>query len=403
MNVWNKVLIVLLCVTSLIFFWLVAQRFVLGKTWEEKIVKLDKDLEAAQLAVDNLTREIFGDSLNTERSWAAKGLKQQLEYIRGLQNGTVWTNCEPINISQAGNQVTVSYLLPGGYAATHVQKNGLVYIFDSGVALDSASETAETASQFLGTFWIESVNDMQVSLVSVGSMTQAEVDAINNSIQKQNGWIACADRLPVDSPNDIAAWSSDEKSMVLFSSEDQQFLALAEGTVDEAATGQKRLSRDFEYELKKKFIDRDDQNTLFARRQVALTDLNQVVIDQLVSIGADVPAEIAELISQESLNTALAANKTETYAAQKERLTEEAAAMVHERDLVKSSLDRAEAELKATEAKIAGLLQANVKMAAEIAQAEIENAEKIILDSEERTAARDDSAMIIQQKALLGI
>ena len=67
MCVQNKVLLSLIALAAIFFFVLGANRFKLGKEWEEKIAKQAQQIEDLTSQIDKLHAEIYSDSISRSK------------------------------------------------------------------------------------------------------------------------------------------------------------------------------------------------------------------------------------------------------------------------------------------------------------------------------------------------
>ncbi len=423
MSVWNKVLLILLVITGIVYVWLNSQRFLLNKNWEEKLVKLEKQYEDLLTEVDKLKVEIHGNPQNKEMDWEKLGFQAQSDRIRilfggywqyrntenkeaikrcgSVAAGKVWVNCEPKQMVNNKGVVTTSFLLGPNYDWHGVHENGLVYVFDSGSKFqvnnksDVSPEkeitdqtTPGTGSIYLGAFRVVNIKNFEVSLTSVTTLNEAEIARIDQSVKAKQSWIICVDRLPSDSPDDMITFSKmNPKFVATLSEQDKEYFAKTSYTPTELmelppaemnkADELKRVPVDYTFLLEKAFIKRDAINTIIARKEGALNNINIVLVDQLVAMGTEISAEVKPFVNQAIYDQKKKDNKLETWSGQQTRLTSELATMTQQRDFVKSKLDKAKETVLELRNQIAVLVKENLSLAAKAARAQIQAAERI--------------------------
>ena len=136
---------------------------------------------------------------------------------------------------------------------------------------------------------------------------------------------------------------------------------------------------DYQGLLARQFATRDAENLLKSRRSLALTHLTYVLVDQLVAIGAEVDENMQALYTAEDFDAAVARKRAASYEEKQATLAAALAKMEGYRDLAKSKLEEAQARVAECQAAVDATLAENVRLAAEIAQAQIalaENAEQ---------------------------
>ncbi|MDO5553823.1 MAG: hypothetical protein Q4G68_08675 [Planctomycetia bacterium] len=437
MNIWNKVLLVLITLTGIGFMILASNRYVLQKDWATKIQNLEKKLAQAESEVQTLEQEIYGDPLKKERDWDNLPLLAQKERIRSLISGAIWVGCESQTISSQNNRVTTSFILPTQYNYAGVRPSSLVYLFDSGApfvavassagaeapaeagteseATEEASETpaepapapevaaevdssdaaaaepaiATAPARFLGIFKIEAVNRSEINLSSVNNMTQDEIDLLDQSIKGKNSWIVCPDRPPVDSPADLKAWcGSNSEFLTMLSAEEQDFLLKDEFTPGEALVigrgdmdsdhVEKRLPLDFNYLLEQGYTKRDTLTATIARKEMSLADVNLVLVEQLLTMGMDIPEVAQAVVDRAVYDAAKAEYKHVSMTDKKTQLTAALASMKKQCEIVHDKLELVETTLAEMRAEIESLLAKNRDLAIGIAQSQFQAVNKIL-------------------------
>ncbi len=428
MNVWNKVLYVLIAILCVVFTVFAANKYALTKAKEAEIAKQEQQIDDLQKEIAALQIAIDGDPLKKAETWADLGVRAQLDRVRGLLRGDAFVNCLPVDATEVeidkdpiaqtpimGSKITftvpASYSLTAfsdaGDAASSFRQNALAYVFDSGLAYvdeavetadadaETASEAAAVAPRYLGAFKFVGAANAQAVLESVDNLTAEELEAIQESRASGRSWIVCLDRLPTDAPTNVAELiaadaetfaSLDETTKTYFETANpstQVFEALA--TAADATT-----AVDYQGLLARQFATRDAENLLKSRRSLALTHLTYVLVDQLVAIGAEVDENMQALYTTEDFDAAVARKRAASYEEKQATLAAALAKMEGYRDLAKSKLEEAQARVAECQAAVDATLAENVRLATEIAQAQIalaENAEQKSENGVETTTA----------------
>lgn len=233
MSIWNKVLLVLIFLTATFYAVLISNRFVLNRQKEEEIAGLEKRRLDESSAVAKLRGDLNGDPLKEVKSWDDCGLNLKMTRLSQLIRGRMLVDCQAMRApANKDGVVSTSFCLssvdkPRLFADIHLSQDTMVYLFDSGSPLPKGGEgeaapaaegkTAGRPARFLGIFTVESINDeaKEINIVSVGTVTQAEEARMAESVRGGNSWIVCLDRLPVDSPDDLAYWLGGEDKELL--------------------------------------------------------------------------------------------------------------------------------------------------------------------------------------------
>lgn len=225
MNIWNKILLFLIFVTAAFFAVLVSNRFKLTAQWEEKLLTQDKNLADLTSQVAQLRGAVFGDSLEESTAWEKMPLEVKMHKLESLRGGHLWIHCvSPQAPQRDGINIRTSFCLeptsrPRQHSDMAFSQNAVAFVFDSGnppVEDGKTADATEAAAQFLGAF---TINDFhaeanEVIVTSVGAVSDMEYQRIEQSVQGGNEWFVYVDRLPYDSPDDIAEWLSGPDSKI---------------------------------------------------------------------------------------------------------------------------------------------------------------------------------------------
>lgn len=418
MNVWNKVFYALIAVLCVGFTVLAANKYSLTKDWDAKLDAQDAKIAQLQQEIAALQVELDGDPLKAAESWDDLGLRVQIDRLDALYRGDVFFNCAPVEaltFEVDKDPITqdsilgakIAFTVPTTYALTAFADAGadafrqgsVAYVFDSGFALqaetaenaaeeaaeeaadETTNETAEVAAsapRYLGAFKFVGAAETQASLESVGLLTEEELTAIQESQQSGRSWIVCVDRLPMHAgaPDVAALIEADAETFASLPEETRTYFqnATPQAHISELFPGigdASTIGPDYQGVLARQQATRDAENVLKARRTLALKDLTYVLVDQLVSIGAEVDEATQALYAAEDFDAAVARKRVPSYAERQATLAADLEKMESYRDLAKLKLEEAQARVAECQAAIDATLAENARLAAEIAQAQI--------------------------------
>jgi hypothetical protein len=184
MNVWNKVLLGLIAVVSIVLFYFCTRALKANQVWLEAYTKHETALKNIAKQTDEL--------VNGEQ-----GLRQvrvQLAKITAGQ-GRVWPNAKLANLGQAGEVTLTTAITP----PTHPG----IQIF----AIEDPSQQSPTGA-FMGEFTVRAIQNNNVQLAPARTLTQAQLARIQ---QSRSTWTlyevmpaAQADAAPADTASPSA-------------------------------------------------------------------------------------------------------------------------------------------------------------------------------------------------------
>ena len=412
MNVWNKVLMALVAIMCVVFGVFAANKYNYTKEQETNVKKLEADLAKVQDEIQQLRYEIYGGPDKVAENWRELGLEGRLSYLRGLQNGEAFSNCQPVEarVDEENGTSTVAFSVDPQSKTTAFRTGVVAFVFDSGSAVvqkaapaegGDASESADVASDetvasanpyaFLGAFKVTGATDAQVKLESIGTSSADELTALKESARSGRSWVVYADRLPIDSPSDVAYFEREDSSRAsALPAETATFVTreLTLSDVEAIAAGdelaaESRYPVDFQGSLEQSWFVRDEQNVIKARRIVARDTFTRIIADQFVAMGEEVKDE--DVLAFENWDdvyaAAVARKKVDSWRENIAKTKESLAQMEGFRDLVKKTLDAAEQGVADCQHAIDELIVKNGELALKIATAQFAALRKIESDS----------------------
>ena len=419
-------LIAIMCVVFGVF---AANKYNLTKEQEGNVAKLEAELAKVRDDIQQLRYDIYGGPEKVAANWRELGLEGRLTYLRGLQNGEAFSNCQPVEarVDEEKGSSTIAFAVDPQDKTTAFRAGVVAFVFDSGAAVvqkaasDSSSEGADASDSsdvasadatdadaeavasanpyaFLGAFKVTGANDAQVNLESIGSSSVEELTALKDSARSGRSWVVYADRLPIDSPADLAYFESEnpERAKALPAAT-ASFVTRGLTFADVEALGSNgqiaadsRFPVDFQGALERGWFDRDEQSVINARNTMALETFTNIIADQYVAMGEEVKDEdVLAFENWDDVYAAAVARKKvdswqENIAKTKEALTR----MEGYRDLVKKTLDAAEQGVADCRQAIDDLIVKNAETAAKIAAAQFLALEKV--EAESKTVSNSE-------------
>jgi hypothetical protein len=356
MNVWNKVLLGLIGVVSVVMFYMAARALETQTYWRN----LSRDFEAK---IDNTQKEnrILEEGSGKEGDEKQFGIRQvSLELHRLLlDRRRVWFGCEPkmpikLGREDGSAEITLTVEIPVKKSEGKPdEKPG-----DHGIAPKTvlyAFEDADVQKKgtYLGEFVVKSVTGKQVTIVPTDKLTLREIDQLGKA---KGPWILY-DILPRDSHEIFAGMSDEQKKAMLPPDSLKEYLkdgkpAEKDDPKDQVVDGKFiRPLRDYQILLS---AERDKH--VFLYNSIATAEKDKKLIDDALAAG-----QKQEEACKKDVDTA----KGDVVKWNGERAT-----VAAYRDALKESLD-------SVQATISKLLDSNKAMAGQIAKFQLEAARLI--------------------------
>jgi hypothetical protein len=178
MSIWNKVLLGLIFVTSLVFMYMAARTLQTHKTWresaqrqEQQLADVDEQIEEAIHATSE--REVIAEM-------GIEQLRQGLFAIL-IDRGRVWNNCEPEQISEETGAVRVKTdfpdedNLPGRHG---IHEKTVLHVFEEA---DVEAPLNEAGGRYLGEFRVTEVADGLVGMEPSMKLGERELRRLTES------------------------------------------------------------------------------------------------------------------------------------------------------------------------------------------------------------------------------
>ena len=329
MSIWNKVLVLLICLVAPAFFYFSARALSTHKHWRESAQKHDQRIAALETEADVLLNGKKGDE-------SQPGLrKTQLALYEALiGRGRVWYNCMPKKIDPKTFEIAVSTDVPAPHGITD---KTVLTVFDE--------QDFAAGGRYLGQFVVRQVDEKnkQVVFAPVTNLDPAALQRIAKSVESKKPWTLC-EIMPSDNHDIFAGMKPEQLAKML-----------PQASLDEyAKDGQDkyvRQLRDYQF----LFDNLDSQHkTLIEARNAAL--LNKNLMDEAV---ADAKKQVQ--FRQEEIAS----------------LRKEVAEVSRERDVILAHQKSLESEIQTRVARIDTLIKQNRSLAAEIAKDQLEAVRRV--------------------------
>jgi hypothetical protein len=208
MCIWNKILVGLIGVASLVLFYMAARALKTETYWSELAQKHEQRLR--QVTQQNI--ELM------EGTPQQPGIRQlRLEtYKLLLDRRRVWWNCDPKLVKPGAEGGLAEITLELSQPDKTIPKKLVVYVFE-----EAFVQNKEHRGQYLGEFTITNiVNGKQLTLESTGRLSPREADKLKRARPR---W-ALYELLPRDSHEIFASLSDAEKKAMFLPDSVQEYL-----------------------------------------------------------------------------------------------------------------------------------------------------------------------------------
>lgn len=200
MCIWNKVLVGLISVASVVFFYMAARTLQTHKYWAELARKHEQRIEKLQKENHMLAEgEARADGTTQE------GIRQVRTDLHRLlvDRGRVWFQCDPkvkIGREDGSAEVTAAIEQPAPHG---IAPQTVLYAFEEA--------DAQQKGRYLGEFVVTKTGDKQVTFVPTGRLNTRELDRLQAA---KRPW-KLYDELPRDNHEVFASWTDEQKKEVL--------------------------------------------------------------------------------------------------------------------------------------------------------------------------------------------
>jgi hypothetical protein len=344
MSIWNKVLVGLIGVASLVLFYMAARALKTETSWSEQAAK---DRQTIQQLTDE------------NRNWAdgVRQLRMDL-YKLLLDRRRMWPECNAtVKTGPDTAEVTVAITktLPHG-----IKQGSVLYAFEEA--------DVQKKGQYLGEFAVKNSGEKQLNLVPTAVLSPRE---INKLAKAKRAWVLY-EIMPSDNHEAFASLSDADKKAMLAALPDESLR---------------------EYLKDGKPAEKDDpsENVVAGNYVRPLLDYSVLLNDEREQ--RMLLADSIEAVRQDTqfVKDALAEAQTQADACTKDiaSTTAEKERLQHERDVVNALRQKLEKSVGAMEAWIARLTKINQDMAGQIAKFQLEAAQRI----DQRTRAMAQSGV----------
>lgn len=208
MSIWNKVLLGLIFVTSLVYMYMAARTLQTHKTWREASQRQEKQLEDLDEQIEKTLHAFSEQEVIAEMG--IEQLRQELFAVL-IDRGRVWNNCEPEQIMAETGAVRVKTdfpdedNLPGRHG---IHEKTILYVFEEA---DVEAPLNQAGGRYLGEFRVTEVADGLVGMEPAMRMDQRELKRLAES---RGPW-SLYEVLPYDSHKIVRKMDKDYLQRVL--------------------------------------------------------------------------------------------------------------------------------------------------------------------------------------------
>lgn len=360
MSLWNKILLVLIAIATLVFFHAAARTLKTQKYWVDLGEEFRKGDKRGHKGIEQYQREnqalLDADEANLlpDKTVGIHCLERQLRETL-INRGRVWDKCEPAekratNPAQAEVAVNTDKPVPNGITVKMV-----LYVFEEG--------DDQNPGNYIGEFKVTQVAENRVSLANTMTLTDRELKRLNAS---KGPWILY-ELMPADRHDVFADMTDEKKNAVLPEASRPEYLrdglAAQAGDPADCKTADGKYQRRLR-DYKELYKDYHTHRTLFIDSFEALTRDVQYVDAALKD--AKVQEQFAEK-EVAGLKVELAWNKKQ-------------------QEAVAAYMLKLQGRVTSLQQRVKDLIDMNLKKAAQIAEAQRQAA--ILIDQRARSMAQ---------------
>jgi hypothetical protein len=350
MCIWNKILVGLISVASLVFFYMAARTLQMQKNWEECAQK-------HQARIDQLNEEskVLLDGVDGDPSKPGLRVVRRELYRLLIDRRRVWEHGDPaIRLGNGSAEVTVTFAAPHGVTSKKI----VLYAFEEA--------DVRQKGRYMGEFAVTSVDVQKLTMTPTSKLTPSEIEKLKTF---KRPWVLY-EMMPRDGHDFFTSLTDDQKKAILPVETAMEYLkdgkpAAKDDPIDRVDDQKKyvRLLRDYGI-----LLNNEREKLILLNDSIeAATRDKQLVVEALAL------AREAEEACKRDIAVAV----------------QDKAKAVGDRDIVKEHLDRVEGKLKSVLTEIAQMLESNKAMVGRIAQFQLEAAKRI--DQRARAMAQTGS------------
>ena len=328
MNIWNKVFVGLIIVVSLVFFYFSAQVLKTHEYWRSSAKTHEGKIEKLEDEVVALRYGVKGDETQP-------GLmkRKSAVYKALIGRGRVWDNCKPQMVDAAVGAVRVTTDLPDPHGITD---KTILAVFDA------KENPFKAGGRYIGQFVVQQVDEKNKQVGMVPSRTFTP-EALKRLAASRGPWTLC-EIMPTDDHDVFAGLTPEQIEQIIPKDSIDEY-------VKDGKDNFERQLRDYQF----LFDTYDRQRSMLteARNTAAA---NKGLMDAAVA-----DAKVQVQFRQAEITA----------------LRKELAEMSRERDIVLAHQKSLEDAVAQRAKKIADLMEANRKLAAQIAKDQLEAVRKV--------------------------
>jgi hypothetical protein len=334
MCIWNKVLVGLITVASIVLFYMAARALKTETYWSELAQKHERKIKQ----VNQENRDLLE---GTAQQPGVRQLRMDM-YKLLLDRRRAWWNCDPKGVKPGGDAALAEVTVDLPQPDKTIPKKQVLYAFEEA--------PVQSKGQYIGEFTVTNiVGDKQLTLESTSRLSPRETDKLKKT---KRPWVLC-EVLPRDSHEIFASLSDDQKKAMLLPESVQDYL-----------NDGKPVNKDDP--VKGTFVRQlNDYGTLLTDER----DRRTLLMDSIKATQED-----KQLVQQ-----ALVEGRNQEEACKRDIGLAEAdlRKMTRERDIVAALHQKLQQSLDAMQAWIARLAATNRAMAGQLAKYQLEAAHRI--------------------------